>query len=158
MQHKWRAPLEPRQVSRLSSTGHHPRLAQLCRWSAWRTKTETQGPLPVCRPNPRGGHAWSLRPWPLSQLPTLSRGTPSFSLQRHPWTMFASMPMGIPISSGVAYDVSFDLHSAVLPVANLALWRVWLQPLPQGEPFHLAYCVRLPSSSLSAARVFLPKT
>ena len=78
--------------------------------------------------------------------------------QRHPWTMCASVLMGIPISSGVAYDVSLDLHSAVLPVANLALWRVWLRPLPQGEPFYMAYRVRLPSSSLSAARVFHPKT
>ena len=151
MQCKWRAPLEPRRVSRLFSTGYHSRLALLCRWSAWRTKTQTQGPLPVCRPNQRGGRAWALHPWRLCNLPTFSHVTILVQSPRGiPGQVCTSVPMGIPISSGVAYDVSFDLHSAVLPVANLALWRVWLRPIPQGEPFDVAYRLRLPSSSLSA--------
>ena len=134
-------------------------LALLCRWSTWRAKTETQGPLPVCRPNQRGGSAWALHPWRLCILPTFSHVAILVQSPRGiPGQVCTSVPMGIPISSGVADDVSFDLHSAVLPVANLALWKVWLRPLPQGEPFDVAYRLRLPSSSLSAARVFQPKT
>ena len=87
-----------------------------------------------------------------------TRDHPRSVSQGIPGQVCTSVPMGIPIISGVAYDVSFDLHSAVLPVANLALWKVWLRPLPQGEPFDVAYRLRLPSSSLSAARVFQPKT